>query len=231
MEKVQDKPELVNPFRTRLRDVYGNSVSFDASPELTETRQTNYHSLDPTHLPGSIQVYKNSNSRTFNISSAKFLSRTPIEADKTIKRLWILRSWGMPRFGTGSSTTNEFERFARFYRDLSPDSYLETKNNPDRDVDLSTGGEINGAPPQIVFLSAYSSDAISGVPQHIRKVPTVMASFSIPYPTDVDYIPSSNGVPVPTIMSVDMTLTETHSPIRYENFSLYAYKQGVLPGF
>ena len=231
MEQLIDKPQLTNPFRTRLRDVYGNSVSFDASPELTETRQTNYHSLDPTHLPGSIQVFKNANSRTFNLSSAKFLSRTPEEADNTIKRLWILRSWGMPRFGTGSSTTDEWDRFARFYRDLSPDAFYETQANPDNDWDLSAGGEINGAPPQIVFLSAYSSDSISTVPQHIRKVPTVMNSLSIPYPTDIDYIGSSNGIPVPTIMSVDVTLTETHSPVRYENFSLYAYKKGTLPGF
>lgn len=231
MDQLIDKPQLVNPFRTRLRDVYGNSVAFDASPELTETRQTNYHSLDPTHMPGSIQVFKNSNSRTFNLSSAKFLSRTPAEADNTIKRLWVLRSWGMPRFGTGSSTTDEWDRFARFYRDLSPDAFYETQANPDNDWDLSAGGEINGAPPQIVFLSAYSSDAISGVPQHIRKVPTVLGNLSIPYPTDVDYIGSSNGIPVPTIMSVDLTLTETHSPVRYENFSLYAYKSGTLPGF
>lgn len=220
-----------NPFKVRLQDRYRNRVAFDVTPDLNETRNTNYNSLEPVHMPGAIQIYKNTSSRSFNISNARFLSRTPQEAERTIKKLWTLRGWGMPRFGQGSSTLNEFSRFARVFREKDPDSHSWYRDNPELDQSFSVGGEVVGAPPRIIFLSAYSSDALAGVPQHIYRVPTVLANLSIPYPGDVDYVNTRAGVPVPIIMTVDLTLTETHSPSQYEQFSLYAYKNGILPGF
>ena len=57
--------------------------------------------------------------------------------------------------------------------------------------------------------------------------------MSIPYPSDVDYIPTDdeNPTPMPTIMTLDITLIETHSPTEYENFSLDDYRIGNLIGF
>ena len=45
---------------------------------------------------------------------------------------------------------------------------------------------------------------------------------------DVDYINSSSGTPVPIIMNLDLTLIETHSPNKYERFSLDDFKKYQL---
>ena len=83
-------------------------------------------------------------------------------------------------------------------------------------------------------LSAYSNpSSVSGKrnPQHVDRVPVVIQQLNIPYPSDVDYIPTSSGVPMPIIMTVDITLVETHSPSEYENFSLGQYRNGILRNF
>lgn len=231
-----DQPGLENPFRVKLNDRFGGRVAFEVTPDLTESRQVNYNSIEPTHLPGSIQIFKNSSSRTFQVSGARFLSRTPQEADRTIKRLWVLRSWGTPRFGSGSSTLSVDNRYARVFRETDPNSFLAAQENQRQNPrnsarDYSTGVELLGAPPNIVFLSAYSDQSTSGVAQNIYKVPTVMTNLTIPYPSDVDYVLSTAGVPVPIVMSIDVSLTETHSPAQYEQFSLGAFKNGRLSGF
>lgn len=91
-----------------------------------------------------------------------------------------------------------------------------------------SGGSNLGAPPAVLYLSAYSN---GGQYTNINKIPVVMTNLSIQYPTDVDYIPSSTGEPFPTIMSISMSLTESHSPVEYEGFSLADFKAGKLTGF
>lgn len=78
-----------------------------------------------------------------------------------------------------------------------------------------------GAPPDILSLSAYG-------PKHIYKVPVVLSSVSIPYPTDVDYIPTCEGEPFPRLMTISMTLLETYSPDQVSKFNMQAYKAGRL---
>ncbi len=93
------------------------------------------------------------------------------------------------------------------------------------------GADLRGAPPQVLELSAYSHDGHIGTRAHINRVPCVITSLSIPYPSDVDYFPTVNGVPMPAIMMIDISLSETHSPKEYEEFSLTDFKQGRLRGF
>ena len=106
-----------------------------------------------------------------------------------------------------------------------------------------------GQPPDVVLLSAYSKvpgdvGRVSDFNQqmgHLNRVPVVITQLSIPYPSDIDYIPTApnpnsnsgdkGGVPMPTIMTIDMSLIETHSPLQYEKFSLSDFKNGTLPGF
>jgi hypothetical protein len=100
-----------------------------------------------------------------------------------------------------------------------------------------TNRDFLGAPPKVLQLSAYSRlGAQTGVQGlgHIRRVPVVIQQLSIPYPSDTDYIPtddSSNPTPMPTIMTLDMTLVETHSPQEYQDFSLEDFRNGNLKGF
>ena len=92
-----------------------------------------------------------------------------------------------------------------------------------------------GQPPPVLWFSAYHGGvgaATSGLGGgHLGRIPVVIQQLTIPYPSDVDYIPTSNGVPMPTIMTIDLTLLETHSPNEYSAFSLEQYRKGLLEHF
>lgn len=231
-----------NPYKVKLTSAgYGSStVSFDASPAISENRNVNYGSLEPLHAPGQIQVYKNTSSRNFQISDVRILSRTIEEADRNLEKLWLLRSWCMPRFGN-STTLDDNHRDARDQRRKDP-RFNENPIEGRPDIDFGT--ELLGAPPPILYLSAYSktvggetrntstgSTNVWKIAQHINRVPVVIQQLTIPYPNDIDYITTSKGVPMPIIMNLDLALVETHSPNSYEGFNLDAYRQGKLQGF
>lgn len=232
--------KLVSRSPTKIRGY--NKVVFEVSPELVETRTVNYSSYDPVHLPGQIFVYKNTQARTFSISGAKLLSRTPAEAEDTLQKLRMLRGWTMPRFGVNSTTAEGSG--GRF--DLDNSFELARTNNSNLFNDVSilqnrTSGELLGSPPEVLYFSAYSNKErdqtgtrISAriVNGHISNVPVVISSLTIPYPTDVDYIISEqSGTPVPTIITIDVSLLEAHSAREYEQFSLDDFKEGALRGF
>lgn len=226
---MESAPDI--DFRVSLRNSRNTSevVAFVATPDLIETRNVNYKTVDPVHAPGQIFAYASTSSRNFNISSVKLISRTSKEAAHNLKMLWLLRSWTMPRFGKSDLTDSQ--RLDREFID-------STSNAADQIsvFGLDVGTENRGAPPAVLLLSAYSSGTTATgshkYAQHINRVPVVIQNLSIPYPADVDYIPAEgSGVPMPTIMTLDMTLAETHSPNEYENFSLDAFKNGLLGGF
>lgn len=219
-------------------------VIFDVTPDLSESRKVNYSSVDPVHMPGQIYVYKNTAARNFSLSSVKLISRTQEEAEKNLTYLWLLRGWMMPRFGAGSSTLSPYQKSRRDRVRSNPGNYSTEQQQEQLKLHQTNGmlgTELLGAPPPVLLLSAYSKGfgqmtnadgaAQELSRQHINNVPVVMESLSIPYPSDVDYIKSTSGVPMPTIMSIDLSLLETHSAGEYERFSLDQYKTGTLPGF
>lgn len=199
---------------TKLRQAAANDIErviFDVSPTVTEERSVEYSQQSPIHLPGTIQVYKRTNSRNFSIT-ADLISRTREDATKNIKTLQTLRGWTMPYFGYGSRTGSK--------QDLN---------------DNRSGGELLGAPPDVLYLYAYSSPTSRNKKDfvNVNEVPVVITSLSISYPNDVDYIPTfgSNKEPMPTKMTVSISLVETHSPHEYESFSLQDFKAGRLRYF
>ena len=251
-----EKPDI--DFRITLRNSILKSeyVTFEASPDLVEARNVNYKQIDPVHAPGQILAYQNTVSRNFNISGVKLISRTPLEAAQNIDRLWTLRTWTMPQFGV--STLGENARLRReaesnFLKGqaysqkqgTSPADLLKVRQDAFAEFDKvygSRGEEQRGRPPAVLLLSAYSRDSATGrgpwpgaknaIEGHINRVPVVIQNLNISYPSDVDYIPAAlSGVPMPTIMSIDLTLQETHSANEYEKFDLRLFKQGKLSGF
>lgn len=223
--------KLVNQRTARRGLANQERVVFEATPDVNESRTTNYSTIDPVHMPGSIYVYKNTTARTFSVSNARLISRTPAEAEGNLRRLWLLRGWMMPRFGRGSSTLSDTQRKEREtvkYNLERPAVKQELPPPPPPDF----GTELLGAPPEVLYFSAYSKGN-GGVQtrEHISRVPVVIQTLNIPYPSDVDYILSESGVPMPTIMTIDVTLLETHSAQEYERFSLEHYKKGTLPNF
>jgi len=223
---------LENPFTIKLVASTNPSdrVTFVVTPDLSEAQTVNYSTIEPVHMPGQIFVYKNTTSRTFSLSNIKLVSRTADEADQNLRTLWKLRGWTKPRFGINSKTLLPQQEAEREKNRLGPErpEYLDAAERRQK-----LGQELLGSPPETLLFSAYSAGK-TGTAQkmeHIRRVPTVIQSLNIPYPSDVDYIISTSGVPMPTIMTIDITLLETHSPREYEKFSLNDFKNGILPNF
>lgn len=212
---------LQNPFKVKLirasadtvrgvqniRDANDPSevVVFDVTPDIVETRNVNYDTHNPLHMPGQNFVYNYTSARVFNISGVKLISRTPREATLNLFRIGTLRSWTMPRFGASQDTV----RAAR------------------------------GAPPAVLHFSAYADVQHT---QNIYRVPVIIQSLSVSYPSEPDYMPSERlpdehlrhipaGTPFPAVTTLDLQLMETHSPREYAKFKLEDFKKGNLSFF
>lgn len=196
-------------------------VIFEVSPTLSESRTVEYAGVNPVHMPGSIQIYKRTNSRTWSLG-AKFISRNTSQATENMKYLQLLRGWTMPYFGLRSN----YDRFT------TADEFTTTNREA-----IEDGTAMLGAPPDVLYLYAYSdsknstSDRTSMAETNIKKMPVVITSLSFDYSPEVDYIATASGEPFPVKMEVKIDLTETHSPNGYEEFSLSMFKNGQLVQF
>lgn len=178
-------------FMVQLRSKQsGAVVRFNVSPTIDESRAANYEHIAPIHHPGTIQVYKNSESRQFNIT-AKLIARTQAEATINIRYLNQIRGWLMPYYGQGTANSSEKERL--------------------------------GGPPDILVLNAYGL-------KNIASVPVVLTSYHWVYPDQVDYIPTTEGIPCPTIMDISLSLIESFSPEEHTRFDITSYRQGDMTG-
>jgi len=195
-----------NKFAVRLKAVgNGKVVAFRTSPEINETRNNAYRTIDPVHLPGAVQVFTNSSPRSWNLASIKLISRNGVEAEENLETINILRSWMLPFFG--NSTTTDRDGYGNL--------------------------EMLGSPPEILMFTAYSDHGEDARGRtNIRNIPVIMNSLNIPYSSDVDYIKTAKtNQPFPAIMSVDINVIEAHSPREYNTFDIIAFREGKLPGF
>lgn len=247
--------DVENNYRVRLVPMasllYGNDasairesqVAFDVTPTFTEARTAEYTPVTPVHMPGAIQMYKHTNSRQFEIT-ARLISRNVNDAIKNMSNLQKLRAWMMPYFGaTDTLTAGNYAARARATSAESEPQSEEERDANTRDRVQSEGVQLKGAPPDVLYLYAYSTDANNlrqiGPRVNINRIPVVMTSLNITYPNDVDYIPvhDLDGLPTqvtepfPRRLDVTLSLVETHSPREYERFDLMAYKLGNLVNF
>lgn len=239
-----------------LDAIRNSQVRFESTPTFSESGSVEYTPISPVHLPGSIQVYKFTNARQFEIG-AKFISRNTSDALKNMRYLQLLRSWRYPYFGMTDTLSDANKQSRADTQQRRADQIGEpTSNLTDREREQNTihrvqseGVQLKGAPPDILYLYAYNNDAIdqrnntAGVytPVNINRIPVVVTNLVITYPDDVDYIPvydpSSRGPDNtftqvwPVRIDVNLTLAETHSPAEFENFDLNAYKNGNLANF
>lgn len=224
-----------------LSGIRASQVSFDVTPGFSESRSAEYTPVVPIHMPGAVQVYKNTNSRSFEIS-AMLISRNIEDALKNMSDLQKLRGWMMPYFGKSSTLTNAQDQ-AR-----SMGSKVDASNDQASNRIKYEGVQLRGAPPDVLFLYAYSTGQNDTRPHidgdasrvNINRVPVVMTNLNITYPDDVDYIPvydrskgnpTSYAEPFPKKMTITVSLVETHSPREYERFNLGDYKLGNLTNF
>lgn len=220
-----------NQYKVKLRSqVTKTVVAFDVTPEITETRNVEYTTLSPVHMPGGIHVYKGTNSRIYNINNIRLVSRTREEAAKNLYRLNILRAWAMPYFGLKNTrlvgAPPDVLALSAYSTGLQDSAHASGRGDSEDSI-IGDGSDPN-------YLRRNR-------PTNIHNIPCVMQQISIPYPSDVDYIDTMGieingteikaGVPFPTLMTVDMVLMETHSPNEFANFDLKAYRNGLLDNF
>ena len=224
-----------NEFKVKLRSqVTKQVVAFDATPEVTETRNVNYKTLEPVHMPGGIHVYGNTSSRIFNINNIRLVSRSREEASKNLYRLNTMRSWALPYFGVNNTTlvgappdVLSLSAYASGPQDTANATVL-TKNEDQRANEPAGPQNRNATKRQRAT--------------NIHNIPVVLQQISIPYPSDVDYIDTvawqssdgtliDPGVPFPALMTIDLVLLETHSPNEFAKFDLKKYRQGLLDTF
>lgn len=215
-----------------------NSVIFEVTPSFSETGSVEYTAIQPIHMPGGIQTYKYTNSRTFNIT-AHLISRNVNDAQRNIRYLQTLRQWRYPYFGNSGTTSATKQPAAPAMGQFNGNDIAMDRI---RSSTSESNNELLGAPPEVLYLYAYSTsnndkrglDANSRV--NINRVPVVLSSLNITYPEDVDYLPihitpTAKTEPFPVKMDVQITLLEAHSPTEYERFNLAAYKTGNLTNF
>jgi len=241
--KVRLAPISAMRTATTSSDILDRSVIFHVTPTLSESGSVDYASVSPVHIPGSIQVYKHTNSRTFEIS-AHLVSRNIADARKNMRYLQILRSWRYPYFGltdtvqSTSTTTNQ----------SMPMSDTPVATADESAIARAKGGnyQLRGAPPEVLYLWAYSpqndrtvNGSSTSLFMNINRVPVVITSLNITYPDDVDYLPvfAEGSTPdkqtqaFPKKMDITVSLAETHSPREYELFDLTSFRNGTLSGF
>jgi hypothetical protein len=225
-------------------------VVFENTPRLSEVGSVTYTPVRPIQMPGATQIYQGTEPRSFSIT-ATFISRTAEEATRRMADLQTLRSWRYPFFGTGTSTrganinNGQREQILNIKQQTNQPSYFNSlstsrtsRNERDRkELDILRRNlgkfELRGAPPEVLFLYAYSNPEHQGGHLiNLNRIPVVLTNLSITYPDDVEYIPTlNNNEPFPLRMEVGIDLAETHSPQEFAEFSLSQYKRGDLEYF
>lgn len=176
-------------FKMKLRSKQtGFTIIFNVTPTIDESRSANYEHISPVHHPGTIQIYKNTEARQFNIT-VKLIARTAAEASLNVKYINAIRSWVMPYYGQGTANSSESTRL--------------------------------GAPPDILVFDVYGD-------KNIAALPVVLTSYHWVYPDMVDYIPTEEGIPFPTIMDISLSLVESYSPEEYTSFDITEYRTGNM---
>lgn len=232
-------------------------VIFEVTPAISVSGSVEYAAITPIHIPGSIQIYKHTNSRQFNIT-AHFISRNVQEATQNRIYLKTLEGWKMPYFGA-TTTVSSDQTQARNQRQANaqtnqPGAQFHAGDaplSPEQRATIaqnrisSEGVDLLGAPPDVLYFYGYSSSAndnrSSAYSTNLNRIPVVVSNVEYSWPEDVDYLPTFANLsqssitpqsePFPMKMDVSITLLETHSPREFEKFDLAKYKNGTLINF
>lgn len=197
-------------YRVTLRSQTFTSdrIIFKVMPTFDETRSATYDTINLTHMPTGIQVYKNSQPRAITMT-AKLISRNTLEATENLRYLNLIRSWIMPYYGTGTANSDV------------------TVRSDGISVEV---GKLIGAPPDVLSLNALSYTAY-------KDMPCVLTSYAWTFADDVDYVRAEildeggsvrRFMPFPRILEVTLNLIESYSPDEISQFDIGAYRKGYL---
>lgn len=206
------KIQLVSP-RT------GRRIVFDATPSFNESQSVNYSPISVVQTPGAFMRFEGSTGRRFDLSEIVLVSRNGVEARQNLVYLHTIRGWCKPYFGDGKQS------------DRSVIAQWEDSNSREL-VDWQ------GAPPEILRFSAYTNTTKDSIK---HRIPVVIENYTFNYPNNTSLIRTAvqdgladdpfGDTPFPIMMTIGLSLSETHSPDELNAFDLISYRNGILPGY
>lgn len=178
------------------------SISFNLSPEISESQQVIYAEIGDIRTAGSILIFSGSPSRKWQIN-AKFLSRTPLEAGNTWKSIQLLRAWTKPdvnyRYGVDAPGIPRVLRLHGYGRTWQGIPVVISSLNVEYPTDIDYI-------PAAQYLPGNGPNA---TPEYLEY-----------------------GTLVPVIQSVSFQLTEARRLDELMNkFNLEEFKTGLLKGW
>lgn len=90
-------------YKVRIVGPNEQTVIFQASAPLGESRSVEYDGYNIVHLPTTLLSYHRTSSRQFHVTG-KLVSRTEDEANENVRYLDYIRSWALPDFGGTGAT-------------------------------------------------------------------------------------------------------------------------------
>lgn len=229
--------KLSTSSRTASSSKSYNSVVFQATPEMSESRNVSYVEISDIRQPASILIYMGSPSRNFSIV-AKFIARSKAEADTSFSNLNLLKSWCVTNSTLGSS--NGTASVSRFIASSAVTNQDQTSPSDTNAANLQDNNNPSAPPSSATPVTFGATNLFSGTPQLVwlegyagqfRRIPVVLTSLTVTYPSDVDYIQNSKGVWVPIMQDINIQLKEARNitgTASISSFSLKQFKQGTL---
>lgn len=178
-------------------------------------------------------------SRTFTLN-AKFIARSQNEADVSFRNKSLLESWCVTSSGLGGNLTKATTTAASQIALANGDA----KDPGDTPATNTQDGTTNNKPTQAtaptqtfsattdLFAQSPKVLALEGYGGQFRKIPVVIRSLNITYPSDVDYVTASGGQWVPIVQDVSISFTEAREISKFtgaiSGFNLQAFKTGTL---
>lgn len=183
------------------------TVTFEISPDMSESKQVIYTEFGDIRQAASILIYGGSPSRKWSIN-AKFISRTPDEADSSWRMVQRLKSWTNPDKNFKYGFDRSIPRVLRLY---------------------GYGRTWRGIPVVITSLNVEYPTDVDYIPASYVAEPARVAGQ-----TDEEFENTPNtrydyGTLVPVIQTVSIQLTEIRNPSELmEKFNLEKFKLGML---
>lgn len=87
---------------------------------------------------------------------------------------------------------------------------------------IKTFGGIESGPETLILY---------GYGKNFFRIPVYVNSVNFSFPSDVDYVRSTSGVPMPIVMPVSLTLREARTVQDLQAFNYEQFKAGILPGW
>ncbi len=204
-------------------------ILFPYTPVINVMGNANYQVQKLTHSNITYNTWENSDPESYDITG-KFTASNPSEA------LYCLAIMNFLRVITKGSGPNYDGSEGRYAEDVSLQRYGDTSM-------AGMGRELPGAPPPILYFTAYGHGMIDEVPVSVQ-------SYSYQLQDDIDYVElildPNTWTPVldqttrrnnediynyviarvPTKFNLSLKLITNINPTKYKSFSLWDYKNG-----